>query len=103
MKDYAVIKIDHKQYIVEPDKTYTVDKFVAEEGDKLTPTILAVSKDDKLTIDPKSLEKIQVEIEVIEQGKGDKVVTKTYKAKSRYRRTRGHRKRVTTFKVLNIK
>lgn len=103
MKEYAVIQIADKQYIVEPEKVYTVDKFVSEPGDKVKLEALAYAKDDTFETGTPTLSKPQVEIEVIGQGKGEKVKTHIFKAKSRYRRTRGHRKQVTTFKVLSIK
>lgn len=103
MKDYAIVKIDHRQYIVEPGKTYTVDKFDAEEGSKMKLDVLAKAAQDKLEVGTPILEKASVEVEILEQGKGEKVSTFTYKAKSRYRRRHGLRKRMTTFKVLNIK
>lgn len=103
MKDYAVVKIDHRQYIVEPDKTYTVDKFEAEQGSKMDLQVLALSKAGKLEVGQPVLDKASVQIEIVDQGKGDKVSTFTYKAKARYRKRSGIRPRVTTFKVLSIK
>jgi large subunit ribosomal protein L21 len=103
MNDYAVIKINHRQYIIEPSKTYTVDKFVAEAGEKVTLDVLARGKDGKFEVGTPTLDKVKAEIEILDQGKGEKVSTFIYKAKSRYRRRSGLRPRVTTFKVLSIK
>lgn len=102
MKDYAVVQIAHRQYIVEPGKTYTVDKFIADLGKQELP-VLAIAKNDDLTVGAPSVEKSKAVIEVIEQGKGEKVNTFIFRAKSRYRRRIGKRKRTTTFKVLEIK
>lgn len=102
MQNYAVVKVGERQYIVEPNKTYTIDKFVAEVGDKLDFEVLAVSTEGNLTIDADKLSKAKATVEVVDQAKGEKIKTFVYKAKSRYRRRHGFRKRVTTFKVLNI-
>jgi large subunit ribosomal protein L21 len=102
MNDYAVIQIAHRQYIVEPGKTYTVDKFEAEPGSKLKLPALAKGKDKTFEIGKPQLDKSNVEIEILDQLKGDKISTFTYKAKSRYRRRHGLRQRITTFKVLKI-
>lgn len=102
MENYAIIKIAHRQYIVEPNKVYTVDKFDGESGNKMELPVLLISQGGKLQIGNPVVEKAKVEIEIVEQGKGEKVTTRIYKAKSRYHKTTGHRKRVTTFKVLSF-
>ncbi len=102
MEEYAIIQIAHKQYIIEPDKTYTVSKFEAEPGKKVNFDVLAYAKGEKFQVGTPSTDK-KAEVEIVEQGKGEKVVSRIYKAKARYRRTRGHRPRTTTFKVLSIK
>lgn len=102
MQEYAVVKIAHKQYIVEPGKTYSVEKFIAEPGDKMDLEVLAWGKGDDIQIG-KPLLDTKVNIEVVEQGRGEKIVSRVFKAKSRYRRTRGFKKHVTTFKVVSIK
>jgi ribosomal protein L21 len=101
MKDYAVIKIAHRQYIVEPGKTYTVDRFPGEVGAKVSLDILAQGKGETLEVGTPLL-KTKAQIEVMEQGKGEKVKTSVYK-KKRYHRTKGIRKLTTTFKVVQIK
>lgn len=103
MQDYAVVQIAHRQYIVEAGKTYTVDKFVAEVGSKLELPVLAMSNGNDLTVGAPTVDKVQAKIEVVEQGKGEKINTFVYKAKSRYHKRHGFRKQVTTFKVLEIK
>jgi len=103
MDNYAVIRINNKQYTVEAGKSYTIDKVVADEGSKLTPEVLLTVLGGKLSVGTPTVEKAEVVLEVTEQGKGDKVSSKIFKAKSRYRRSRGFRKQVTTFKVLQIK
>ncbi|MCA9379362.1 50S ribosomal protein L21 [Candidatus Dojkabacteria bacterium] len=103
MTDYAVVKIGPKQYIVEAGKQYTVEKFAGEAGTKLSLNALARGKGEAFEVGKPELDKTKVEIEIVEQGKGEKVTSRIFKAKSRYRRTRGFRKQVTTFKVLSIK
>lgn len=104
MEDYAIVQINHHQYIVEPNKTYTVEKFEAEQGKKVNLDVLARGKAENFEVGSPMLDKVKVEVEIIEQDKkGKKVTTRDYKAKSRYRRTHGFRPRLTTFKVLSIK
>lgn len=103
MSNYAVVKIDHRQYLVEPDQVYTVDKFPAEVGDKVELDVVLKVVDGKVAVGTPTVDGAKVNVEIIEQGKGEKVTSKIFKAKARYRRTRGLRKQVTTFKVLGIK
>lgn len=104
MSKFAIIQIGPFQYNVEEGKSFTVPKFEAEEQKKLSITeVLAIGDGDKLIVGTPTVEKASVELEITEQGKGEKVNSKIYKAKSRYRRNRGLRKRVTTFKVAAIK
>jgi large subunit ribosomal protein L21 len=104
MSKYTIIQIGAFQYNVEEGKTYTVERFDAEEGKNYTDVrVLAVGDGDKFVVGKPTVEKAEVVLNVISQGKGEKVQSKIFKAKSRYRRTRGLRKRVTTFKVESIK
>jgi large subunit ribosomal protein L21 len=102
MSKYAIIEINHNQYLVEEGKTYSVPMFKAEVG-TLEATVLAANSSDSLVIGTPNLDNVKVTLEVIEHGLGEKVTTRKFVAKSRYRKTSGHRKRVTTFKVASIK
>ena len=103
MEDYAVVQIAHRQYILEPNKTYTVEKFGGDAGSKMKLDVLARGRGDKFEIGSPTLDKATAEVEIVEQGKGKKINTFTFKAKARYRRRHGFRPEITTFKVLSIK
>lgn len=103
MDNYAVVKIAHRQYIVEPDKIYAVDKFAGEEGAKVELEVLAKSVDGNLEFGEPVAKNAKVVVEILDQGKGDKITTDKFKAKARYRKRTGHRERITTFKVIELK
>jgi large subunit ribosomal protein L21 len=100
---YAIVKIGSLQYTLEEGKEYSIPKFVAEVGKMKMADVLAIGENDTLTLGQPMVDKAIVEVEVLGQEKGEKVQSRIYKAKARYRRTRGIRKQVTRFKVLNIK
>ncbi|RMD76770.1 50S ribosomal protein L21 [Candidatus Dojkabacteria bacterium] len=103
MAKVAVIKINSAQYIVEEGKTYEVPKFSAEVGSRFeVPEVLALDIDGKYEVGTPLLNDRKVVLEILEQSKGEKVIQRIYKAKSRYRRIRGHRKQVTKFRVVSI-
>ncbi len=99
---YAIIKVGPFQYNVEEGKEYTTPKFQADKK-LVVEDVLAVGEGDKLTIGTPMVKGAKVELEILGQEKGEKVVSRTYKAKSRYKRTKGLRKQVTKFKVVSIK
>lgn len=103
MSKYAVIKIGSFQYKVEEGKEYEVPKFQAEEGKKFSDAeVLAFADGEKAEFGMPTVKGIKVDLSIIEQGKGEKVITRKYKSKSRYRKARGFRKQVTRFKVDKI-
>ena len=104
MSKYAIIKIGTFQYTVDEGKEYSVPNFEAEAGKSFKVTdVLAIGDDNKLVVGTPNIDKGVVELEILDQGKGEKVTSRIFKAKSRYRRTRGYRKSVTKFKVVSIK
>jgi len=101
---YSIIQIGSFQYNVEEGKEYTVERFDAAEGSKYTAArVLLAGDGDKMVVGKPVVDKGEVVLTIVKQDKGEKVVSKIYKAKSRYRRTRGLRKLTTTFKVESIK
>lgn len=103
MNKKAIIKINSRQFLVEEGKDYSVLKLDAQVGDIFDKAeVLAVSLGDEYLFGSPTLDKAKVKLEIVDQYKGKKVVQRIYKAKSRYRRTRGHRPLMTKFKVLSI-
>lgn len=103
MSKFAILKLGKSQYSVEEGKEYEVPKFAAEVGKLTLDEVLAAGDDKDIVVGMPNVDKAKVEIEVLEHAKGEKINTRIFKAKSRYRRSRGFRKQVTKFKVLSIK
>lgn len=100
---YAVIKTGGKQYRVEQGDTLTVEKLEVEAGKSITfDDVLLIGTDKETIADSKGLDKATVKATVVEQLKDDKVVVFKYKAKKGYKRTQGHRQRLTKIKIDNI-
>jgi large subunit ribosomal protein L21 len=103
MSKYAIIKIGPFQYTVEEGMEYEVPNFEAEAGKNMSVTeVLAIGDGENVTFGTPVIKGASVELNVLEQAKGEKINTRVYKAKSRYRKAHGHRKRVTKFKVEKI-
>lgn len=103
MSKFAILKLGGSQYTVEEGKEYSIPKFEAEVGKVKINEVLAAGEGSDINVGTPSLDKASVELEVLEHAKGEKVTSRIFKAKSRYRRKRGFRKQVTKFKVLSIK
>ncbi len=73
----AIIETAGKQYCVTPGQKLVVDRVAAEQGAKLDFTDLLSGK--------------PVKAEVVSHTLGRKVVSRKFRNKTRYQRTKGHR------------
>ena len=99
---YAIIKTGGKQYRVQENDEFRVEKLDAQVGDKVVFDEVVAVGGDELVVGTPFVEGYGVEAEVLEQGKADKVIIYKYKAKKDYRRKNGHRQPYTLVKVTGI-
>ncbi len=103
MKIYAIVRSGGKQYRVEPEQLIDVDSLPAEVGSTVEMTdVLLVAGNGDVKFGRPVLEGARVIAEVVEQGRGPKIIVFKYKAKTRYRRRRGHRQGYTRLVVRQI-
>jgi large subunit ribosomal protein L21 len=101
---YAVIQTGGKQYRVAEGETLRVEKLPASPGDKLSFSPLLFADDGgNVHIGKPNVSGIQVEAEVMGQGRGAKIVIFKYKRRKSYRRKTGHRQPFTALKIVSIK
>ncbi len=99
---YAIIKTGGKQYRVQENDEFRVEKLDAQVGDKVVFDEVVAVGGDELVVGTPFVDGYAVEAEVLEQGKADKVIIYKYKAKKDYRRKNGHRQPYTLVKVTGI-
>jgi large subunit ribosomal protein L21 len=100
----AVVRIGGKQYRMHEGTVLNVATIDAEPGSQVElDDVLLVSDNGSVTVGEPNVEGAVVVAEVVEHGKGEKVVNFKYKAKVRYRRKRGHRQPYTTLSVREIR
>ncbi len=100
---YAVIKTGGKQYRVAAGDVIKVEKLDGEVGSNVDfDQVLMVGGDDGAKIGTPVLDGAKVTAEVLEQGKGDKVLIFKKKRRKNYRRTRGHRQHQTVLRISGI-
>ncbi len=105
---FAVIKTGGKQYKVAKDDIIKVEKLAGEAGDTIEfKDVLMVggAKDDgsDATVGTPLVAGASVKAEVLEQGRGDKIIVFKKKRRHNYRRKKGHRQDLTVVKILDIK
>ena len=100
---YAVIQINGRQHRVSEGEELAVDKIEGKKGKKLTfDQVLLIVDGKKRQIGNPLVKKAKVTGEIIDQFKDKKIRVATYKAKSRYRRVKGHRTHLTKIKIKKI-
>lgn len=100
---YAVIKTGGKQYRVSEGETLAIEKLENKEKDSIIfDQILLVSQNNKLFFGQPFLSGFKVKAQVLKQFKDKKLRIAKFRAKSRYRKIKGHRQQKTKIKILQI-
>jgi len=98
---YAVIRAGGKQYRVAPGDVIRVEKFATGTDGRVDfPEILAVSGGEGKIGKPES--EAHVLGEVVEEGRGAKILVFHYKRKKQYKKLRGHRQAFTAVRITEI-
>ena len=100
---YAIIRSGGKQYRVSPGETIVMEKLEGASGEKVTFNDVVLLVDgDNVTAGTRVIAGVNVEGEVIEQFKDQKVIAFKYKRRKGYHRTIGHRRQLTRVKIQSI-
>jgi large subunit ribosomal protein L21 len=98
---YAVIRAGGKQYRVAPGDVIRVEKqAMGTDGLVEFPEVLAVSGGDGQIGKPKS--EARVVGQLVEEGRGAKILVFHYKRKKQYKKLRGHRQSYTAVRITEI-
>jgi large subunit ribosomal protein L21 len=96
---YAVIRAGGKQYRVAPGDVIRVEKTPVEDGRVEFADVLAVSASDGQIGRPGEG---RVVGQVVEEGRGDKILVFHFKRKKQYKKLRGHRQPFTAVRITEI-
>lgn len=99
---YAVIKTGGKQYRVAAGDVIKVEKLDGEVGQTVDFDQVLMVGGDETKIGAPLVDGAKVSAEVLEQGKGDKVLIFKKIRRHKYRRTRGHRQHQTVLRISDI-
>jgi large subunit ribosomal protein L21 len=96
---YAVIRSGGKQYRVVPGDVIRVESLEGSDRKVSFGDVLAVSGGEGQIVKPADA---HVSGEVVEQGRGAKILVFHYKRKKQYKKLRGHRQGYTAVRITEI-
>ncbi|MFN3744183.1 MAG: 50S ribosomal protein L21 [Hyphomicrobiaceae bacterium] len=101
---YAVIKTGGKQYRVAADDVLTIEKIAGEPGAKVEfgEVLMLGGEGAGVKIGAPLVSGALVKAEVVEQGRGPKVIAFKKRRRKNSRRKRGHRQELTTVRITEI-
>ena len=100
---FAVIKTGGKQYRVAKDDVFTIEKLDGEAGDEISFGEVLMIGGDSVTIGAPTIEGATVKAEVVEQTRGEKVISYVKRRrKHSSQRRRGHRQHLTKVRITEI-
>lgn len=96
---FAVVRTGGKQYRVTEGDVIAVEKISGEAGDAVAfDDVLMAGEGDTL----KDTKGLKVNAEILEQGRGEKVIVFKKRRRHNYRRRNGHRQSLTTLRITGI-
>ena len=102
-KTYAIVEASGKQFWVQPNRYYDLDRCNAKIDDILTIDKVLLLNDGKdLKLGTPYVKDAKVEIKVLEHRRGPKIIVYKMRPKKKTRRKNGHRQELTRVLVQSI-
>jgi large subunit ribosomal protein L21 len=99
---FAVIKTGGKQYRVAADDVLKIEKIKGEPGEIIQLGDVLVVGGDSVTLGVPTVAGASVAAEVLDQGRGPKVIAFKKRRRKNSRRKRGHRQEFTLLRITEI-
>ena len=100
---YAIVRTGGHQHRVAVGDTLQVNRLTAPLGESITlPAVLLVDDGGAVTSDAATLAGARVTAEVVEHGKGPKIIIHKFRNKTGYHKRQGHRQGLSTLRVTGI-
>ena len=102
-KTYAIVEASGKQFWIQPNRYYDLDRCHAEVNDVLTiEKVLLLNDGKNLKLGKPYVKDAKVEIKVLEHRRGPKIIVYKMRPKKKTRRKNGHRQELTRVLVQSI-
>jgi large subunit ribosomal protein L21 len=100
---YAIVRTGGHQHRVAVGDTLQVNRLTAAPGESITlPAVLLVDDAGAVTSDAAKLSAARITAEIVEHGKGPKIVIHKFRNKTGYHKRQGHRQGLSTLRVTGI-
>ena len=100
---YAIVRAGGHQHRVAVGDTLQVNRLTAAPGESITlPAVLLVDDAGAVTSDAAKLSAARITAEIVEHGKGPKIVIHKFRNKTGYHKRQGHRQGLSTLRVTGI-
>ena len=100
---YAIVEASGKQFWLESNRYYDLDRCHAEVNDVLTiEKVLLINNGKDVKIGKPYVKDAKVEIKVLEHRRGPKIIVYKMRPKKKTRRKNGHRQELTRVLVQSI-
>ncbi len=100
---YAIIETGGKQYKVQEGLVFNVEKLEAETGSEVVlDKVLAVGSGADMTFGQPYVRSAKVTVEVVDHGRGEKILVFKKRRRKDSKKTQGHRQDFTRLKVKTI-
>ena len=100
---YAIVRAGGHQHRVAVGDTLQVNRLTAAPGESITlPAVLLVDDAGAVTSDAAKLSAARITAEIVEHGKGPKIVIHKFRNKTGYHKRQGHRQQLSTLRVTGI-
>ena len=100
---YAIVEASGKQFWLQADRYYDLDRYQAEVNDVLTiDKVLLIKDGNDLKLGKPYVKDAKVEIKVLEHRRGPKIIVYKMRPKKKTRRKNGHRQELTRVLVQSI-
>ena len=102
-ESYAIVEASGKQFWLQTDRYYDLDRCHAEVNDILTiEKVLLVNDGKDLKLGNPYIKNAKVEIKILEHRRGPKIIVYKMRPKKKTRRKNGHRQELTRVLVQSI-
>jgi len=100
---YAIVRTGGHQHRVAVGDTLEVNRLSAAPGESITlPAVLLVDDEGAVTSDAAKLSAARITAEIVEHGKGPKIIIHKFRNKTGYHKRQGHRQSLSTLRVTGI-
>ena len=100
---YAIVRTGGHQHRVAVGDTLQVNRLTAAPGESVTlPAVLLVDDAGTVTSDAAKLSAARITAEIVEHGKGPKIIIHKFRNKTGYHKRQGHRQGLSTLRVTGI-